>query len=136
MGEQKAGVKADEEPLQVSALATQSDYTPVAQSIKNKTPRTPRASPTTRARCSSARKRRSRASTSVKVWGCALQCYDAKFLSEGGADVDGQYSSLFFVPFEEAKQNKSVNAFLKNDRWPVQGRRLRRPVVGGGSLLP
>jgi len=50
----------------------------------------------------------------VKVWDCALQCYDAKFLSEGGADVEGQYASLFFIPFEEAKQNKSVDAFLKS----------------------
>ena len=52
--------------------------------------------------------------TSVKVWGCALQCYDRRLLEEGGDAVEGQYVTLFFIPFEEAKQNKSVNNYLKN----------------------
>jgi hypothetical protein len=47
------------------------------------------------------------------VFDCTLQCYDRRFIEEGGDDVEGHYVSLFFIPFEEAKQNKSVNAFLK-----------------------
>jgi hypothetical protein len=52
--------------------------------------------------------------TSVKVWDCALQCYDRRLLEEGGDAVEGQFVTLFFIPFEEAKQNKGVNNFLKN----------------------
>jgi Periplasmic binding protein len=114
MGEQKAGIKADEEPIRKSALATQSDYTPVAQSMKDKGSTYAESISDYKSSVQLRKEAKVQGVNSVKVWGCALQCYDAKFLSEGGADVEGQYSSLFFVPFEEAKQNKSINAFLKN----------------------
>ncbi|MDQ6854068.1 MAG: ABC transporter substrate-binding protein [Actinomycetota bacterium] len=113
MGEQKAGVKADEDLFKISALATQSDYTPVAAAIKQHNSTYAESISDYKSSVQLRKESKVQGVTSVKVWGCALQCYDAKFLSEGGADVDGQYSSLFFVPFEEAKQNKSVNAFLK-----------------------
>jgi hypothetical protein len=113
-GEQKAGVKADDPPIQKSALATQSDYTPVAQTMKDKSSTYAESISDYKSSVQLRKESKVQGVNSVKVWGCALQCYDAKFLSEGGADVDGQYSSLFFIPFEEAKQNKSVNAFLKN----------------------
>jgi Periplasmic binding protein len=113
-GEQKAGVKADDQPIQKSALATQSDYTPVAQTIKDKSSTYAESISDYKSSVQLRKESKVQGVNSIKVWGCALQCYDAKFLSEGGADVDGQYASLFFVPFEEAKQNKSVNAFLKS----------------------
>jgi hypothetical protein len=50
----------------------------------------------------------------VKVWDCALQCYDRRLIDEGKDAVEGQYVSTFFIPFEEAKQNKSVANYLKN----------------------
>jgi ABC-type branched-subunit amino acid transport system substrate-binding protein len=112
-GEEKAGVKADEEPQKVSALATQSDYTPIAQSLKQNNSTYAESISDYKSSVQMRKESKVQGVTSVKVWGCALQCYDAKFLEEGGADVEGQYSSLFFIPFEEAKQNKSVNAFLK-----------------------
>jgi hypothetical protein len=43
-----------------------------------------------------------------------LQCYDHRLIDEGGDAVESQYLSLFFIPFEEAKQNKSVENYLKN----------------------
>jgi hypothetical protein len=113
MGEQKAGVKPDEDLFKISALATQSDYTPVAAAIKQHNSTYAESISDYKSSVQLRKESKVQGVTSVKVWGCALQCYDAKFLSEGGADVDGQFSSLFFVPFEEAKQNKSVNAFLK-----------------------
>ena len=113
LGEQKAGVKADEDLIRKSGLATQSEYTPVAQSIKQNNSTYAESISDYKSSVFMRKEAKIQGVNTVKVWGCALQCYDAKFLSEGGADVDGQYSSLFFVPFEEAKQNKSVNAFLK-----------------------
>jgi Periplasmic binding protein len=114
IGEQKAGVKADEDLIRKSALATQSDYTPVAQAIKQHNSTYAESISDYKSSVQLRKEAKVQGVNSVKVWGCALQCYDAKFLSEGAADVEGQYASLFFVPFEEAKQNKSVNAFLKN----------------------
>jgi hypothetical protein len=112
-GEEKAGIKADGDPKRISGLATQSDYTPVAQDIKANNSTYAESISDYKSSVFMRKEAKIQGVTSVKVWGCALQCYDAKFLEEGGADVEGHYSSLFFVPFEEAKQNKSVNAFLK-----------------------
>ena len=114
MGEQKAGVKPDEDLFKISALATQSDYTPFAQAIKQNNSTYAESISDYKSSVQMRKEAKIQGVNSIKVWGCALQCYDAKFLSEGGADVEGHYASLFFVPFEEAKQNKSVNAFLKS----------------------
>jgi hypothetical protein len=111
-GDVKAGVKQDEDFFKLSGLATQSDYTPVAQSIKQHNSTYGQSFSDYKSSVQMRKEAKVQGVTSVKVWDCALQCYDAKFLSEGGADVEGQYASLFFVPFEEAKQNKSVDAFL------------------------
>ena len=51
--------------------------------------------------------------TGVEVWDCTIQCYDQRFIEEGGADVEGQFVSTFFIPFEEARQNNSIQQFLK-----------------------
>jgi len=113
-GDVKAGVKQDEDFFKLSALATQSDYTPVAQSIKQHNSTYAQSISDYKSSVQMRKESKVQGVSSVKVWDCALQCYDAKFLSEGGADVEGNYASLFFVPFEEAKQNKSVDAFLKS----------------------
>ena len=42
-----------------------------------------------------------------------MQCYNRQFVEQGGADVDNQYVSLTFLPFEEASSNKMVSNFLK-----------------------
>jgi hypothetical protein len=112
-GDVKAGVKQDESFFKISAQATQSDYTPVAQSIKQHNSTYAQSISDYKSSVQMRKESKVQGVNSVKVWDCALQCYDAKFLSEGGADVEGNYASLFFVPFEEAKQNKSVDAFLK-----------------------
>jgi hypothetical protein len=113
-GEQKAGIKGDGDALiGKSGLATQSDYTSVAQTIKQNSSTYAESISDYKSSVFLRKEAKTQGVSTVKVWGCALQCYDAKFLSEGGADVEGHYASLFFVPFEEAKQNKSVNAFLK-----------------------
>src|SRR5205807_8288136 len=52
--------------------------------------------------------------TGVKVWDCALQCYDRRLIDEGKDAAEGQYVSTFFIPPEEAKQTKSVANYLKN----------------------
>ena len=50
---------------------------------------------------------------SVKVWACSLGCYSQQFLSTGGADVEGTYVWMQFLPFEEADTNPELAAYLK-----------------------
>jgi len=114
-GEQRLGIKPDGDGLiKISGLATQSDYTPIVQTMKQHSSTYAESISDYKSSVFLRREAKVQGVTSVKVWGCALQCYDAKFLSEGGSDVEGQYTALTFIPFEEAKQNKSVAAYLKN----------------------
>jgi hypothetical protein len=113
-GDVKAGVKQDEDFFKISGLATQSEYTPVAQAIKQHNSTYAQSISDYKSSVQMRKESKVQGVSSIKVWDCSLTCYDAKFLSEGGADVEGQYAALFFVPFEEAKQNKSVDAFLKS----------------------
>jgi ABC-type branched-subunit amino acid transport system substrate-binding protein len=107
------GVKSDGE-FKVSGLSPQAAFTPIAQAIKQNGSTYVLNNVDYRANVLLRRESQVQGVTSVKVWDCALQCYDRRTIEEGGDAVEGQYISLFFVPFEEAKQNKSVNNFLKN----------------------
>jgi ABC-type branched-subunit amino acid transport system substrate-binding protein len=56
------------------------------------------------------------------VWNCSLQCYDQSLLDDGGADVEGEYVYVPFLPFlgknKEGGTNKLMKAFLKYDKEP------------------
>ncbi len=47
----------------------------------------------------------------VDVWACPLGCYTEKFLS-AGADVEGTYVWMQFLPFEERDSNAELAAYL------------------------
>ncbi|HEX7097343.1 MAG TPA: ABC transporter substrate-binding protein, partial [Acidimicrobiales bacterium] len=48
----------------------------------------------------------------VKVWNCGLSCYTPQFLEAGGADVEGTYVWIQFLPFEEADTNAELKAYI------------------------
>ncbi|HSS10742.1 MAG TPA: ABC transporter substrate-binding protein [Acidimicrobiales bacterium] len=50
--------------------------------------------------------------SSVKVWACSLACYTKAFLGQGGADVEGTYVTMQFLPFEEASYNAEDQAYV------------------------
>jgi hypothetical protein len=52
------------------------------------------------------------------VWACSLQCYAPNFIKQGGAQVEGQYSWLQLLPFEDQGSNPTLDAFLKYDAKP------------------
>ncbi len=52
--------------------------------------------------------------TGVKVWDCTIACYSQRFIDLAGQAGEGQYVEAAFVPFEEAKYNKSVKAYIKS----------------------
>ena len=107
------GIKSDAEP-KVSGLSPQAAYTPIVQDIKAKASTYAQNLVDYKADVFLRKEAQTQGVNTVKVWDCALQCYDQRLLKEGGTAVEGQYVSLFFVPFEDAKQNKSVNNYLKN----------------------
>jgi Periplasmic binding protein len=107
------GVKSDGE-FKVSGLSPQAAYTPIAQAIKQNGSTYFLNNVDYKANVLMRREAQVQGVTSVKVWDCALQCYDRRTIEEGGDAVENQYVSLFFIPFEESRQNKSVNNYLKN----------------------
>lgn len=107
------GVKSDGE-FKVSGLSPQAAYTPLVQAIKQSNSTYALNNVDYKADVLLRKEAQIQGVNTVKVWDCALQCYDQRLLSEGGNAVEGQYVTLFFIPFEEAKQNKSVSNYLKN----------------------
>jgi ABC-type branched-subunit amino acid transport system substrate-binding protein len=112
-GNKSMGIKSDGE-FKVSGLSPQAAYTPVVQEIKAKQSTYALNLVDYKANVFLRREAQVQGVTSVKVWDCALQCYDRRLIEEGGDAVEDQYVSLFIIPFEEARQNKSVDNFLKN----------------------
>jgi Periplasmic binding protein len=113
MQEAGSGIKQDFEAL-ISVMAPQSAYTPIVQQLKDNTSNYAQSGSvfgTTVA----LRKEAKLQGLNVPdfIWDCTLQCYDRKMLSQGGADVEGQYVSTLFLPFEEASSNKMLANFLK-----------------------
>jgi hypothetical protein len=47
------------------------------------------------------------------VWSCTSACYDQEQMSAAGSVMDGEYMPLGFVPFAEAKSNKTLASFVK-----------------------
>ncbi len=111
------GVKQDAE-FGISGIATQSGYTPIVQAIKSHSATWVMNG----ADFSGTLKMRKEAAvqgvTGVKVWACSLQCYAPNFIKQGGAQVEGQYSWLQLLPFEDKGSNPSLDAFLKYDTAP------------------
>jgi Periplasmic binding protein len=109
----ETGIKSDGE-FKVSGFSPQASYTPIVQQMKAEGSTYAQNLVDYKADVFLRKEAQTQGVNTVKVWDCALQCYDPRLLSEGGDAVEGQYVSLFFVPFEDAKQNKSVNNYLRN----------------------
>lgn len=117
LGQLRAIGIASDEDFDRSGFAQQPEYTPVVQAIKNHD--------SNYAQCTGAytctvllRKEAAiqGVTDQVKVWDCSVQCYDRKFLAEGGRDVEGQYVDTLFLPFldpKELKANKMLANFVK-----------------------
>ena len=47
------------------------------------------------------------------VWNCWSNCYDTRFIQQGGTDVEGQYVALSALPFNETKSNAALATYVK-----------------------
>ena len=109
------GIKADYQQT-VGATAPQPSYTPLVQQLKDKSSNYAQSGATFNSTVLLRREAKLQGvgpSGSGFIWDCTLQCYDKQLLKQGGADVNDQYVSLLFLPFEEAHQNKTLANFIK-----------------------
>lgn len=97
---EQIGITSDRE-FGISALATQPDYTPVAQAMKQNKSTYARNNLDYQGTVLMRKEARAQGVDSVEVWDCSVQCYDQKFLSEGGAAVEEQYVWLNQLPLED-----------------------------------
>ena len=111
-GAGEAGIKKD---LQFDSHGTdpQDKYLPWAQAIKTNNSTFANVNSNDVAMAYMRKEAQVQGVTSVKVWDCGIACYTPRFLQLAGNAAEGQYVQALFVPFEEAKYNKSLDAYIK-----------------------
>jgi ABC-type branched-subunit amino acid transport system substrate-binding protein len=108
----KKGVEVDSE-FRISGLDPQPAFTPIAQQIKADQSNYVSFGVDYKADVLLRREAVVQGVDSVDVWDCTLACYDQRLIEEGGNDVEGQFTNIFFTPLEEGKQNKGVREYVK-----------------------
>lgn len=114
---EQRGVKLDKE-FGISALATQSQYTPVVQAIKATRATWVMSSLDAPGIAKMRKEAVAQGADGVKVWACVQACYSSGFIALGGPAVEGQYASLGFLPFEDRGSNTMLDTFLQYDKTP------------------
>jgi hypothetical protein len=109
---QKAGIKIDR-TIPITSSATQIQYTPVIQQIKSGGDNYNLTGTPANNVIEMRQEAQLQGLTDPKfTWTCLLQCYD-KALVAAGSVVDGTRVSMSYLPFEEAKSNKTLANFVK-----------------------
>jgi hypothetical protein len=112
-GVQELGIEADVQQA-ISSQQPQAAYTPVVQAMREDGSNYAESGSNFQSTVSMRREAKAQGlATDDITWSCTVQCYDEKFIEQGGSDVEDQYVSLTFLPFEEAGANKMVANFLK-----------------------
>ena len=113
-GSEAGGVKSDGE-IGISALAPQSGYSAAVEQMKAKNSN---YALDTAAFQQMVALRKEAALQGINpksvVWDCWSNCYDKRFIQQGGADVEGQYVALSALPFNETKSNAALATYVKS----------------------
>jgi len=110
---QRLGIKQDA-TFDASGRAPQSTYTPFVQAMKDHGSTYAFDGLNDASVIALRKEAKIQGLTTVKVWDCGAQCYDKDLISSANAaDMEGQYVTINFLPFEEAKTNKMLANFLK-----------------------
>lgn len=106
-GLREVGITSDQD-FDEPANAQQSVYTQIVQTMKNKGSNY--AQCTLPYTCTVQLRKEAvlQGLSGVKVWDCAVQCYDARFPQVGGADVEGTYVAIPFLPYLNQADQKAV----------------------------
>ena len=101
----------------VSALAPQSDYTPIAAAISQEGLTYAKSGLDYASTVKLRKEATLQSVNSVEVWDCSLQCYDTGLIEDGGSDVEDQYVYMPFLPFlgenAEGQDNEMLGNFLE-----------------------
>ncbi len=116
------GIKQDFEGL-ISGRSAQPEYTPFVQQLKDNSSNYAQSGSSFNTTVLLRKEAKIQGLNDPKfIWDCTLQCYDPKLIEQGGADVEGQYVSTLFLPFEEKGSNEMLANFLKfTDKDKVDG---------------
>jgi ABC-type branched-subunit amino acid transport system substrate-binding protein len=106
-----AGIVWDGTP-KVSGRDTQAAYTPRIQIAKDAESNVVYGGSNDRSMWTMRKEAQAQQLSTVKVWACSLSCYTRDFLKVGGADVEGTYLWVPFLPFEEADTNAAEAAYV------------------------
>ena len=101
----------------LSSRAPQSEYTPVAQEIKDKSSTYAQSAGPFNTTVALRKEAKLQGVDSVKVWDCGTQCYDPRMIEQGGVDIEGQFADTLYLPFFNAadrKANKMAASFYKS----------------------
>ena len=110
-GFNKLGIKSDAE-VGESGTAIQTDYTQIAQAIKANRSNYARNDLDYKGSVLMRKEAQVQGVDTVKVWDCSVQCYDPRFLTEGGSAVEGQYVWVNSLPLEDKGHNAELDALL------------------------
>ncbi len=116
LGQMRAvGIKSDGD-FDRKGAATQPEFTEIVQKIKSSNSNYAQCTGQYTCTVNLRKEATLQGVNSVKVWDCGVQCYDKKFLSAGGSDVEGEFVDTLFLPFldkKEQKANKMLANFVK-----------------------
>jgi ABC-type branched-subunit amino acid transport system substrate-binding protein len=109
--QQQAGIVFDG-TMKVSGRDEQAAFTPRIQLLKSKNGNYVYNGSNDIAMIKMRKEAKAQDLNSVKVWACSLACYTKAMLAQGGADVEGTYVWMQFLPFEEADTNAELKAYI------------------------
>jgi hypothetical protein len=107
---EEQGVKWDA-TLKASGRDPQAGYTPKVQELKANGSNYVYNGSNDRTMTNMMKETKAQGYDGVEVWACSLACYTRQMLT-GGADVEGTYVWMQFVPFEEADANEAAKAYV------------------------
>jgi hypothetical protein len=105
-----AGFKFDATP-KVSGRDEQAAYTPIVQSMRGAGSNAVFNGSADFVMIKMRKETKAQGYNGVKLWVCNTSCYTDAF-RKAGADVEGTYASLSFLPFEEKDTNDELAAFV------------------------
>ena len=117
IGQMRAvGIESDQD-FDLSVFAPQSAYTPVVQSLKTNSSNYAIDGSTLDSNLLLRKEAELQGGLDqIKVWDCTTQCYDQRFITDGGSAAEGNYVDLLYLPYFDAREvraNKELAAYVK-----------------------
>jgi ABC-type branched-subunit amino acid transport system substrate-binding protein len=116
-GQASVGVEWINDGVKVSGRSEQSAYTPLIQTLNSTGSNYVYNGSNDAVMINVRNEAAAQNATGVKVWSCSLACYTDKFKNAGSA-VDGTYTWMQFLPFEDKGSNQELDNYLASVETP------------------